>query len=64
MTSKKTRISTVLLLSFILTIGFMTGCGKKEADTAPKTSIKEVNGEKVKVTENGDGAVEVQKIEE
>lgn len=52
MTSKKTRISTVLLLSFILTIGFMTGCGKKEVEEKQNpAAVKVIDGDDVEFKE-------------
>lgn len=67
MTIKKNKVSTILILSLILTlsIGFLNGCGEKgtETDSVEKTSIKEINGQKVKVTENDDGSAKVDMIE-
>ena len=67
MTIKRTKITTILILSLILTlsIGFLSGCGEKGTKTGSeeKTSIKEVDGQKVKVTENGDGSAKVEMID-
>lgn len=66
MTIKKTKTTGILILSLFLTlsIGFLSGCGEKntKSGSEEKTSIKEVDGQKVKVTENGDGSATVEII--
>ncbi|EGO6085861.1 hypothetical protein HA909_002651 [Enterococcus faecalis] len=57
MISKKMKFSIVLLLSLIITTGFMIGCAGNEnkADDKQKTTETVINGKKAKIRKTEDG---------
>ncbi|MGX7387752.1 hypothetical protein ACWOF5_05870 [Carnobacterium divergens] len=60
MKSKKLKLIVVALASLFVSTSFLAGYGKKEADEQTKTTVKEIDGKKVKVTEQGNGTAKIE----
>lgn len=57
---KKIKTNRCCTRLFFTTTSFLAGCGKKEADEQTKTTVKEIDGKKVKVTEQGNGTAKIE----
>lgn len=60
MKSKKLKLITITFASLFISTSLLVGCGKKEAEEKANTTVKEIDGKKVKVTEQGDGTAKIE----
>lgn len=63
MKSKKFKIITVAFASLFISTSLLGGCGNKNSDETPKepkTTEREIDGKKAKVTEDGNGNAQIE----